>query len=367
MTRTTAIPDYCQLHEMYVLQQKSLDEIGLHYERSKHTVAKWLRLRGIPLRPRGPRFGANAPAWKGGVTSDPAGYILRYSPNHPDANTNGYVREHRLVMEKTIGRRLLPEEVVHHKDENPANNHPDNLELYSSNAEHFRLGHPDLRPSEQSVEALRERNRQRAFDFPDNDALRSMYSTMSTEAMATVLGCGAEAVRRKLISIGLEMRHAGFAKLFEFPDVDRLSQMLASCPNQADLARQLGVTYQALRGHLKQHGLLKTRKKVLIAWPPDDQLLTMHETQTSEEIANTLKCSPASVQNKLKSLGQTLRPAYKRDTVELPSVDELKALMVQFPVVRQLASHLNVDTVTLTNRLIRYGLYQKKKRTPKTS
>lgn len=42
--------------------------------------------------------------------------------------TNGeYV--HRDVMSKKLGRPLRSIEHVHHKDEDPTNNHPDNLEL----------------------------------------------------------------------------------------------------------------------------------------------------------------------------------------------------------------------------------------------
>lgn len=37
--------------------------------------------------------------------------------------------EHRAVMEEIIGRPLLPDEVVHHKDGNKNNNSPENLEL----------------------------------------------------------------------------------------------------------------------------------------------------------------------------------------------------------------------------------------------
>ena len=39
------------------------------------------------------------------------------------------IREHRHVIEQHIGRRLLPHEVVHHKDGNPLNNAVDNLEI----------------------------------------------------------------------------------------------------------------------------------------------------------------------------------------------------------------------------------------------
>lgn len=40
--------------------------------------------------------------------------------------------QHRLVMETMIGRSLKSHETVHHRDGNKLNNHPSNLELWSS-------------------------------------------------------------------------------------------------------------------------------------------------------------------------------------------------------------------------------------------
>lgn len=46
--------------------------------------------------------------------------------------------EHRLVMEKSIGRFLNENEVVHHIDENPRNNSIENLRLMAK-ADHDQL------------------------------------------------------------------------------------------------------------------------------------------------------------------------------------------------------------------------------------
>lgn len=53
---------------------------------------------------------------------------------HPNATKNGYVLEHRIVVENVLGRLLKPDEIVHHKDGNRKNNHPDNLEVMNRNS-----------------------------------------------------------------------------------------------------------------------------------------------------------------------------------------------------------------------------------------
>ncbi len=45
---------------------------------------------------------------------------------------------HRIVAEEKIGRKLKKGEVVHHIDGNKQNNTPDNLMVFSSQAEHAR-------------------------------------------------------------------------------------------------------------------------------------------------------------------------------------------------------------------------------------
>ena len=68
--------------------------------------------------------------WKGG-TWNTRGYTMVYQgPNKK------YKLEHRIVMEKAMGRLLLPDEIVHHINEIKDDNRIDNLMLFKSNSDH---------------------------------------------------------------------------------------------------------------------------------------------------------------------------------------------------------------------------------------
>lgn len=68
------------------------------------------------------------------------GFDMKYAhvPNHPNADSNGYVLEHRIVMENKLGRMLRDGEIVHHIDGNQLNNSVENLQLTDkvSNGKH---------------------------------------------------------------------------------------------------------------------------------------------------------------------------------------------------------------------------------------
>lgn len=79
--------------------------------------------------------------WKGGRRIDKDGYVLIHTPYHPYADGDGYVREHRLVMERSIKRFLLQHEVVHHENNVKTDNFVENLRLMTKEEHDALPGH----------------------------------------------------------------------------------------------------------------------------------------------------------------------------------------------------------------------------------
>lgn len=80
--------------------------------------------------------GANNHKWGGGEKLASSGHTLVYKPEHPESK-KGFVRKHRFVMEKKLGRPLKKTELVHHINMVKTDNRAENLSLFSNQKEHF--------------------------------------------------------------------------------------------------------------------------------------------------------------------------------------------------------------------------------------
>lgn len=80
------------------------------------------------------------PNWKNGRYLTIPGYVyIRVCDNHPYKNKQGYIAEHRLVMESKLGRYLNSKEVVHHINGIKNDNRIQNLMLFANQSDHIKF------------------------------------------------------------------------------------------------------------------------------------------------------------------------------------------------------------------------------------
>lgn len=116
------------------------DLLGLN---PRHVRKILLRL-DLPRLPSHSPTGVRNASFAGGRRISLDGYAYVSAPvDHPFApllpgKNIPHIREHRLVMERALGRYLRPEEVVDHADGLTLHNDPANLRLFADNATHLR-------------------------------------------------------------------------------------------------------------------------------------------------------------------------------------------------------------------------------------
>ena len=81
--------------------------------------------------------------YNGGYSLTPDGYIKMYVGKTKKGHTR-YISEHRIIMEKILGRKLSKQEIVHHINGVPYDNRPENLMLFNNAGDHCNF-HKKLR------------------------------------------------------------------------------------------------------------------------------------------------------------------------------------------------------------------------------
>lgn len=131
------------LEKLYNNELLSINEIARKLNVCQNAIRRYFEKYNIKFRDTSEaktiaESGNRNPNWRGGRSTKSNGYIEVYIPKHPNCNSRGCVYEHRLVMEKQIGRYLTKDEVVHHIDFNKQNNDISNLMLMTPK-EHKRF------------------------------------------------------------------------------------------------------------------------------------------------------------------------------------------------------------------------------------
>lgn len=78
--------------------------------------------------------------WKVKSIVNKGDYNYALVPDHPNCTKNGYVLEHRIVVENHLQRLLTKEEIVHHINGNKKDNRIENLEVmnYKEHVKHHK-------------------------------------------------------------------------------------------------------------------------------------------------------------------------------------------------------------------------------------
>jgi len=117
----------------------------LREKMSRKYMGKGNPMYGKPSWSRGKRrpeiSGDKHPLWKGGFYYSEDGYKMLGTGNAKEA-------EHRRVMEGFLGRKLAPDEVVHHMNKIRDDNRIENLQVMTR-AEHMNLHRTDIQASRQ--------------------------------------------------------------------------------------------------------------------------------------------------------------------------------------------------------------------------
>ncbi len=199
------------LEKLYIQDKKSCKEISLIFKISIAQVSRLLKKFAIPTRPFSTKgtvgwakgvpksdetrqrlskahtgkklspehrakvvrtlnhgVGSDNHSWRGGRILTEEGYVLVRMPDHPFARLNGYVAEHRIVMEAYLGRFLKEDEIIHHRNEIKSDNRVINL-LLTTQQEHGYIHWDDEQKRKERATFMSNLRKQRFWSSKKKD------------------------------------------------------------------------------------------------------------------------------------------------------------------------------------------------------
>ena len=201
----------------------------------------------------------------------------------------GWTPEHVLVAENIIGRKLEPGEVVHHKDFNPSNNLPENLQVMNE-VEHRnyhslinnrkKFGKPNNKHSKWMRNNNPSKRNDITFDLVFDTANKLDFSMTKT---MKVLSCDQNILKRRL-------REVGFENWVDFRDNKGILNKIKNAST-----------------------ILQEMKS-----PEIQEILDVcaeHKCKTIHEVTSILGCTENAVRRRLQSSGYGTWSAFKEEKI----------------------------------------------------
>lgn len=222
------------------------------------------------------------------------GYVWEFCPDHPGAK-QGYIQQHRLVVECSLGRFLSADETIHHVDRNKKNNDLANLKVVSV-AEHMRLHQIEKR-----LEKYPPLTEEIVRDALASGGLKAAARALGT-SQCTIRNNFPDLVgpykRKRPVSLDTPELRAKVAELAPRRDVSlaQAAELLGcSAATIARTCRRMGIEWIQKRGVERKHYNIVLSQEQ-IAWLREQ---AASKEVAQPEVAKKLGCSLGALQRVL--------------------------------------------------------------------